>query len=291
MTSEDLISNHPELYHVTATGSWCSIKKHGLCTTNDLLNRAGVTLSCPAEGQYGRLDNPAGWREMQDGQTSRIGWKARDTGARVCSDDPESSLTAIIRDQDPLNGGSTLESQLEHQGACITLEEWHERQNDRVFFFPTEKAAKGFAKTYQGKNAPQDILVVCTKSLINEHRDQIELSAYNSGSTEHQGEDVVSKNGLEKWHDELFVPLGEYNFDYWRLKKGGPKKAVVEVTVKGGVPDILAHVVKVVQMNGSEEGCLLHKRYYCACPLDCRCVCCSMFHQVGVGAEACRRHR
>lgn len=36
------VRRHRFLYHVTARGSWSSISKHGLLTTNDLLNESGV---------------------------------------------------------------------------------------------------------------------------------------------------------------------------------------------------------------------------------------------------------
>ena len=252
MTPEDLIDLCPRLYHVTG-GACCSIKKHGLLTTNDLLGRGGAEFSFPLNGLYGALDSPVDWRRMEDHEDPGTGCEIRDGCVRVC--DPDSCLAAVIRDQGPLNE-ETLKKQLAHQRklrpGTPTLEEWNRRQNGRVFFFPTCKKAKELAKKYLEKGAPQKILVVCTKSLIEAHRERIELAAYNSGSTEHQGEDVVSK-GWEKWHDELFLPLEDYDYGHWLKKRGRNGGPVREVTVRGGVPYIAKHVIEVVEMDGSED--------------------------------------
>ena len=255
MTPEELIKLCPKLYHVTG-GAWCSIKRHGLLTTNDLLSRGGAEFSFPLNGLYGALDGPVDWRRMEEHEDPGTGCEIRDGCVRVC--DPDSCLAAVIRDQGPLNE-ETLKKQLEHQRklrpGTPTLEEWHRRQNDRVFFFPTWEKAKELAKKYLRKGAPQKILIVCTKSLIEVPDIRIELAAYNSGTTEHQNEDVVS-NGWEKWHDELFLSLDDYDHHYWHRKRRKRRKSepINEVTVRGGVPDIAKHVIEVVEMDGSEDG-------------------------------------
>ena len=255
MTPEELIDLCPELYHVTG-GALCSIKKHGLLTTNDLLGRGDAEFSFSLNGLYGALDNPVDWRRMEEHEDPGTGCEIRDGCVRVC--DPDSDLAAVIRDQGPLNE-ETLKKQLAHQRklrpGIPTLEEWYRRQNDRVFFFPTKEKAEELAEKYRKKGAPQKILVVCTKSLIEAHRERIDLAAYNSGSTEHQGEDVVSK-GWEKWHDELFLSLDDYDYHYWcrKRRKRRESEPINEVTVRGGVSDIAKHVIEVVDMDGSEDG-------------------------------------
>ena len=250
MTPEDLIDLCPKLYHVTG-GSLCSIKKHGLLTANDLLGRGDAEFSFSLNGLYGALDNSVDWRRVEEHEGPGTGCEIRDGCVRVC--DPDSGLAAVIRDQGPLNE-ETLKKQLEHQRklrpGTPTLEEWHRRQNDRVFFFPTCKKAKELAEKYLEKGAPQKILVVCTKSLIEAHRERIELAAYNSGNNQREGEDVVSK-GWEKWHDELFLPLEDYDYQHWIEKRGRSGGPVREVTVRGGVPDIAKHLA---DMDDCPEG-------------------------------------
>ena len=253
MTPEELIDYCPELYHVTG-GACCSIRKHGLLTTNDLLGRGDAEFSLPVRGWCGDLGNSQDWRGMEEHEDPGTGCKTRGRCVRVR--DPDSCLDAVIRDQVPLNE-KTLISQLAHQRlprpGIPTLEEWHRRQNDRVFFFPTREKAEELAEKYRKKGAPQKILVICTKLLVEAHGDRIELSAYNSGTTDHQGEDVVS-NGWEKWHDELFLPLDDYDYRHWLRKRRRKGRPVREVTVRGGVPDITKYVIKVVEMDGSPGG-------------------------------------
>ena len=275
MKRKELISRYPVLYHVTARGAWPSIKEHGLRTTNDLLGMRDAALSLPVEGRWGRLDDNIGWKPTEEDDSDGVGCAVRHDCVRVS--DLESSLTAVIRDQEPLGKGTTLEKQLLHQCALRsgipTLREWIHRQNDRAFFFPTEEGAMAMAEKYRGKNAPQDIIVVCTESLVKLPGNKIELSAYNSGNTSREGENVVTKNGLEKWHDKLFRPIGKYDFDYWRRKRKGPKRAVREVTFKGGIRNIAKHVVKVVPMNGVVEGRALYESRCHICPSDQTCAC------------------
>ena len=286
MKREELISKHPVLYHVTARGAWPSIKKHGLLTTNDLLDMQGAALSLPVEGRWGRLDDEAGWTPMEGRERDEVDRKARGKCVRVLG--RRSSLAAIIRDQEPLSDG-TLESQLSCQRKrrprkTPTFEAWHKRQNDRAFFFPTIVGAKAMAIKYQNqskqnpkdkripknKRAPQDMLVVCTKSLVDEYGKRIELSARNSGDMRREG-DLSKKPDWYRRHDELFLTFCRFNYEFW-LCKSPTQNPIKEVTVRGGVSDISDHVIKVVHMNGSAEGKCLHRGpcRTCVCPLaDC----------------------
>ena len=123
----------------------------------------------------------------------------------------------------------------------------------------------------KNKCAPQDMLVVCTKSLVDEYGKRIELSARNSGDLRREG-DLSKKPDWYRRHDKLFQTLHRFNYEFW-LCKSPRQNPIKEVTVKGGVPDISDHVIKVVQMNGSAEGKRLHGGHCrtCVCPLaDCQ---------------------
>lgn len=283
MKREELISNYPVLYHVTARGAWPSIKRHGLLTTNDLLEMRDAALSLPVEGRWGRLDDEEGWRLMEDREMEEVECKARGKCVRVLN--RGSSLNAIIRDQEPLGKCTTLKKQLLHQSTLRagtpTLKEWIHRQNDRAFFFPMRAGAEVMANKYQNqkehnpeekqisknKRAPQDMLVVCTKSLVDEYGKRIELSARNSGDMRREN-DLSDKPDWYRRHDELFLTLHRFDFEAW-LCRSSKRNPVKEVTVRGGVPDISDHVIKVVQMNGSAEGKRLHAGHCltCVCPL------------------------
>ena len=271
MECDELVYNYPELYHVTARGAWTSIKKHGLLTTNELLEMPGATRSLPTKGRWGRLDDPTDWKPM--GRNDRGGSSRAVRHDCVRVSDPESCMTAVIRDQEPLGKGTALEGQLSHQTplrpSTPTMIDWLYRQNDRVFFFPTKEGALVMAEKYHGKGAPQDMIVVCTNSLVNALGHKIELSAYNSGNTRREGENVVTKNGKEKWHDELFLPIRDYDYRKWRRKRRkGKTEPVSEVTVVGGVCKIANHVVKVLPMNGAVEGEPFYEGRCHVCPSD-----------------------
>ena len=209
--------------------------EHGLLSTNALIERSG----------------------MPPGRKFKIGRERRSKSKEVCIPQsacvPESSpslktghkrsLKAVIRDQKPLILRK-LRDQLVYQGACITEEEWFERQNERVFFFLTRDSVSNMMKVYK----QQDMLVVCTKSLVKAYCDRIELSAYNSGSNWKDWNDLSKYVKSFKLHDELFLPIRDYPYGYW-CKERGDDGPVRELTVLDGVGDIADYVIKVKKMS------------------------------------------
>ena len=230
-----LIRRHPKLYHLTAPGRWGSVMEHGLLSTNALIERSG----------------------MSPERKFKIGRKRRSKSEEVCIPQPDCvpesspsyeiahgrSLRAVIRDQEPLILRK-LRDQLAYQGACITEEEWFERQNERVFFFLSRDSVSSMMKVYK----QQDMLVVCTKSLVKAYCNRIELSAYNSGFNRWDRNDLSSYVKPYKLHDELFLPIRDYPYRYWHGERGndGP---VRELTILDGVCNIADYVIKVKKMS------------------------------------------
>ena len=211
----------PVLYHVTASGSWYSIKEHGLLSTNAL------------------LDNST----LEEGESMRIRRNHRPECVTVQGKGSHRiPLKADIRDQIPMND-KTLRRQLEAQKAGITAEEWYERQNDRVFFFVSREAAVGLMTLYAERGRPQCMLEVCTKSLFKACYDKIELSEFNTGSNKQEPDVPKKEDG--KWHGNLRKPWREYP-----ARKRDRKNVVKELTVPGGIPDIARHVINVVDCDG-----------------------------------------
>lgn len=233
MTKEEFdgwVRRHRFLYHVTARGSWPSISKHGLLTTNALLAECGVPNSA----------RPHIIRRHRDRCKTLHG---KELGGIL--------LTAVIRDQNALiNNGDRLNEEIKAQGDHISLEHWYERQNERVFFYPARAEAVGLACKYAGEGHPQDILVVCTRSLVDAHLKEIELCAFNSGATNREHLRPTAEYG--KWHDRLFQPVEDYAHICW--PKGKRKlRTIREFTVRGGVHHIDRHVVKVVSTDDGKE--------------------------------------
>ena len=239
-----LVRRHPKLYHLTAGGSWESIMEHGLLSTNALIELSGMSPTKKFE----------------------IGRRRRSKSEEVCVPEsifvPESSpsheagcgrsLKAVIRDQKPLILRK-LRDQLDFQGACITEEEWFERQNKRVFFFLSRDAASSIMKVYK----QQDMLVVCTKSLVRAYCDRIELSAYNSGFNRWDRNDLSSYVKPYRLHDELFLPIRDYPYSYWRGERGNDG-SVRELTVLDGIDDIKPHVIRVEEMTDGMSTSLVY---------------------------------
>ena len=160
---------------------------------------------------------------------------------------------AMIRDQNTLKDGK-LEKYLKVIG--MSAKDWYRRQNARVFFFlkkepPQDGRERGLvalAKKYER----QDMLVVCTKSLINAHFHKIDLSHYNSGFNLMDTKEPKVYKAYRR-HDSLFLRIENYTY-----KRDNRKNQVNELTVVGGVPDIRDHVIKIVEMNHGKEGKILY---------------------------------
>jgi hypothetical protein len=137
----------------------------------------------------------------------------------------------VIRDNKPASDGALIKC-LE-DGLCPS--DWYRILNARTFFWLSSKRLRRLlgAKAYR-KN-PQTVLTVDTKSLVEAHERRIELCPINSGST------IYTPRPRGK---KTFVSIGEYNYAYWR-KKRGREDAVVELIVRESVPDIRDHVIAV----------------------------------------------
>lgn len=225
---DKLIADHPVLYHLTWRGAWPSIMEHGLLSTNALLDRST------------KLNSAKGV----------IGCHHRSECVLVESEESAAiPLRAMIRDQSTIDDDK-LGKYLEVIG--MSAKDWYRRQNARVFFFLKKEFSKGdrarglvaLAKKY----AHQDMIIVCTKSLINTHFHKIDLSHYNSGFNLRSAKVPKISNAYRR-HDSLFLRIENYTY-----KRDDRKNDVNELTVVGGVPDIRDHVIKIVEMNGGKEG-------------------------------------
>ena len=227
MDRNDLISTYQELYHLTAREHWKSVLEHGLLSAIDLAAVCGLD-----------RDDIIGKRRATCKQVSA----------------PNSSLTAAIRDQEPLVVDK-LVRYIEYQGNRITLERWLERQSERVFFFVSEVTAGRMAAKYEKKGQSQVMIVVNTKSLVNAYHDKIDLSAYNSGFNRTDPRDPANRRCRHKLYHEMFLPIDEYPYDTWCDRRSKETEyPIVEVTVRGRVSNMTAHVERVVEMNGKSKG-------------------------------------
>ena len=210
MNEADLVRHFPRLWHMAEDGSFNSISTHGLLSTSSLLDLYGI------------------------GGKERIALvsKRRPESVTISRD---GFPNAIIRDQKPMTE-SALEKCLAKD---VTPKQWFEILNDRAFFWLSRDRLRGLlgARAYRGR--PQTVLTVDTASLLNMHRDRIELSPLNSGATIY--------NPQPRGRD-TFLPVADYPFDE-RCKTRSIDKAVVELVVREGVPDITDHLIAAHQIH------------------------------------------
>ena len=204
MTEEELIQHFPRLWHMAEDGSFESIRRHGLLSTTSLLDLYGID-----GAERIALESQ---RRPQSVTISRDGLP-----------------NAIVRDQKPMTE-SALKKCLRNN---MTPRQWFEILNERAFFWLSRERLRGLlgARAYRGR--PQTVLTVDTAGLLNAHRACIELSPLNSGATIYKPQ----PRGRD-----TFLSVTDYPFDE-RRKTRAVDKSVVELVVRGGVPDISDHLI------------------------------------------------
>lgn len=213
MTRDELIQHYPRLYHMAFEGSWPSIQKHGLMTTQQLveISDAGTEVR----------------HEILSTQRRQNVVLSRSDGSRV-----------VVRDQAPLRQ-VFLEKVLDD----VSVQEWFEILNNRVFFWLHPERLNDLLNARRYRSSAHDVLTVDTAQLIEAHESRIELSGVNSGATLYPN---APRRGLETFKSISGFPFAE------RRRRYPLRQAVAELAVVGGVPDIECHVISVERRQGSE---------------------------------------
>jgi hypothetical protein len=145
---------------------------------------------------------------------------------------------AIVRDQKPLS---------RKLNACLddglTPEVWIRLLNQQVYFWPSREKLRKLLAAERYRGGAQTVLTVDTASLLAAHGARVRLSPINGGATE----PFAARRGLSTYQTIRDYPLTE------RLRKMGRAKAVAEVVVQGGVPEIASHVVAVHRIQGDQR--------------------------------------
>jgi hypothetical protein len=151
MDVDELIAQHPLLFHAAAADSWPSITRHGLLSTSKLLDLFEVNGAEREALERAHRPESVPLHHPLHGD-------------------------ALVRDQRPLNMRL-----LEQSLTDMTTVEWLALLNERVFFWPTVNRLKRMLGAYGSRE--HDVLVVDTRRLIDRHRHRITLSHVNSGAT------------------------------------------------------------------------------------------------------------
>jgi hypothetical protein len=206
----ELVKHFPRLWHMAEDGSFESIKKHGLLSTSSLLD----------------LYQIAGQR--------RVALESERRPESVIISKP-GFPNAIVRDQKPMTESALNKCLAED----VTPRQWFEILNGRAFFWLSRDRLRGLlsARAYRGR--PQTVLTVDTASLLEAHKERIELSPLNSGATLY--------NPQPRGRD-TFLAVKDYPFDE-RRRTRPVDKSVVELVVREGVPDISDHLISAHRIN------------------------------------------
>ncbi|MCU0870577.1 MAG: hypothetical protein MUF30_13465 [Burkholderiales bacterium] len=213
MTPEDLARQHPLLHHLTEPDALDNLHRFGLLPASTLLDR---------------FDVPA---------AARVALERRRRPERVRLEHPQLGHVTL-NDNQPLTEKALV--------ACLddgmTPEQWLLALNARVFFWPTTDDAAGHLAARFNRGRDKLLLSFDTLALARAHAARIELAPINTGSTIRK----PARRGRG-----TFTPLGAYSYAEWRRLRGGHDR-IREVTVVGGVPDVMAYAVAQRIVRGGE---------------------------------------
>jgi len=153
VSPEQLAQYYPRLYHMAERESWDGLTRHGLLSTEALLDLF----------------------EVAGDKREAIVTRQRTEAVVI---EHEAHGRAVIRDQKPLN-----RAKLE---ACLkgcSFQEWLQMLNSRVFFWLTEARLRTLmcAREYCGQT--HVVLVLDTLRLASDFRQRITLATMNTGNT------------------------------------------------------------------------------------------------------------
>lgn len=199
MQPEQLVAVHPTLYHMAEADAWDAIVQHGLLSTSRLLDLFKVEGSARQAIESARRPDS------------------------VAITSPEYGA-AVIRDNKPLSD--------RRLAACLsgmTLSEYYELLNSRVFFWPTRQRLEALLSARAYRERAHLVISVDTKRLLERQGDQVSLSPINSGAVMFE----APRRG-----PETFLSVADFDFDGWRRRRSR-LKAIAEVAVSSGVESIL----------------------------------------------------
>ncbi len=220
MNRQDIAATYPRLYHMAEEGSWDSIKRHGLLSTRSLLDLF----------------------EIGEPDRSEILCKRRPTPRTLTH---PTYGSAVVRDQIPLS-----ETRLEACLTDMTLEQWLDVLNSRVFFWLNMKHLETLLGARAYKDSAHDVICIDTAALVERHTGDITLSPINSGATMYKPPQRGSRT---------FLPIADYPFEE-RKRARGAQDAIIELAVDEGVRDILDVAVRVERRQAGQKPSLLWER-------------------------------
>lgn len=213
---DELLADHPLLFHMAEAGAWPSIRRHGLLSTSALLDLFGVS------------------------GAAREAVEARRRPESVPLAHPVQGR-AVIRDNKPISDAKLLKVLVDG----VAPADWYRMLNARVFFWPSRRKLLNLLGARSYRDAAHDVVELDARALVEAYRDAVTLSAINSGA-------VLFANTAPKRGPRTFLPISDYPYAE-RRRTHGRDERVAELAVTGGVPDAARFVRRVVRMRGDRE--------------------------------------
>ena len=212
MTANQLSSHYPCLYHMAEPDAWPSICRHGLLSTEAVLD-----LLSPAHNLREQLltQRRAQIVELRD---PRYG-------------------TFRLRDQKPLND-TLLAAAL----TDMSVGDWYRLLNGKVFFWPTRERVLTLLTARAYRYREHAVITVDTAALLDRHVGRITLSRINSGATLYR---PVPRGS------NTFRVLADWPSDTLP-RAGRLRRPVAEVAADHSLPDIANFATSVTVMRGQE---------------------------------------
>lgn len=175
VTPAELAKHYPRLYHMADGASWAGIQRHGLLSTEALLELYEVS----AENRVRIL-------EGQRRESVTIEHPVRGK--------------AVIRDQKPLSRAK-LESCLQD----CSFQQWLKMLNSRVFFWLCEERLQTLMCAREYCSQTHVVLILDTLRLATDFQKRITLAPMNTGSTQ----PFAHKRGLFTFSRMVDYPFEE----------------------------------------------------------------------------------
>ena len=206
MTGERLVEVCPSVYHMAAEGAWPSIQRHGLLSTQALLDLFDITGLKRERALGARRSMSETIRHVQYGE-------------------------AVIRDQRPMSDNG-LRRCLPNS---ISPEDWYRLLNRKVFFWATLERLETLLNGKAYRDRSHTIIRINTAALVSRYQRCIKLTTMNTGTT---------KPMPHPRDYSSFVDLAHFDYEASRRKRGRAR-AIAEVTVEWAVRDVSEMVSKV----------------------------------------------
>jgi hypothetical protein len=116
--------------------------------------------------------------------------------------------------------------------------DWYRLLNGKVFFWLTQERLITLMKAYADRE--HLVLEIDTSELLKRHGDRVMLTPMNTGTTT----PMAFPRGRNS-----FQPPHKYPFEMNKKKKGGEKKAIVELTVEHSVCDVSEFTIRATHQR------------------------------------------